>query len=108
MTTTTDKVAAVGLGNMGLPLAVAFGGRIETIGFDINEKRVASIQCSVDLTREVSNAELKAASSHTCTTNRKNWVMRKSSSSLFPHPSRPCSGLISGPWPRPAGWSGGT
>lgn len=53
MTTTTDKVAVARLGYVGLPLAVAFGGRIDTIGFERN----------VDPTREVSNAELKAASS---------------------------------------------
>jgi UDP-N-acetyl-D-galactosamine dehydrogenase len=68
MTTTTDKVAVVGLGYVGLPLAVASGGKIDTIGFDINEKRVASIQRSVDPTREMINAELKAAPSFTCTT----------------------------------------
>ena len=69
MKTTTNKVAVVGLGYVGLPLAVAFGGKIDTIGFDINEERVSSIQRGVDPTREMSNAELKAASGLTCTTN---------------------------------------
>ena len=69
MKTTTNKVAVVGLGYVGLPLAVAFGGKIDTIGFDINEHKVASILRGVDTTREMSNAEIKAASALSCTTN---------------------------------------
>lgn len=69
MKTTTNKVAVVGLGYVGLPLAVAFGTKIDTIGFDVNEEKVASIVRGVDPTREMSNAELKAASALSCTTN---------------------------------------
>src|SRR5256885_7050686 len=69
MKTTTVKVAVVGLGYVGLPLAVAFGGKTDTIGFDVNEKKVASILRGVDPTRELSTAELRAASALSCTTN---------------------------------------
>jgi UDP-N-acetyl-D-glucosamine/UDP-N-acetyl-D-galactosamine dehydrogenase len=69
MKTTTNKVAVVGLGYVGLPLAVAFGGKIDVIGFDVNEKKVANILRGVDPTREMSNAELKTASGLSCTTN---------------------------------------
>ncbi|MBC8008046.1 MAG: hypothetical protein H7X76_08385 [Prolixibacteraceae bacterium] len=69
MKTATNKVAVVGLGYVELPLAVAFGGKIDTIGFDINEERVSGIQRGVDPTREMSNADLKAASGLTCTTS---------------------------------------
>ncbi len=65
---TTKKVAVVGLGYVGLPLAVAFGGKIDTIGFDVNEKKVASILRGIDPTREVSTAELKGATGLSCTT----------------------------------------
>ena len=66
---TTNKVAVVGLGYVGLPLAVAFGRKIDTIGFDVNEKKVASILRGVDPTMELTSAELKAASRLSCTTN---------------------------------------
>ena len=67
--TTTTKVAVVGLGYVGLPLAVAFGRKIDTIGFDVNEKKVSSILRGVDPTMELTSAELKAASRLSCTTN---------------------------------------
>src|ERR1700687_3494054 len=50
-----------GLGYVGLPLAVEFGKQYETIGFDVNPKRVAQLRRGRDLTLEVTPAELKAA-----------------------------------------------
>lgn len=55
------KVAVVGLGYVGLPVAVAFGQRAPTIGFDINAQRIAELRAGHDRTGEVSPAELAAA-----------------------------------------------
>jgi len=55
-------VAVVGLGYVGLPLAVEFGKKFRTIGFDLSEDKVAAYRRHVDPTGEVSTDELKAAS----------------------------------------------
>src|SRR2546430_3641471 len=57
----TSRIGVVGLGYVGLPLAVEFGKQYETIGFDVNPKRVAQLRRGRDLTLEVTSAELKAA-----------------------------------------------
>ena len=56
-----NKIGIVGLGYVGLPLAVEFGKKIEVIGFDINKLRVAELQSDRDSTLEVSPEELKEA-----------------------------------------------
>ena len=48
------KVAVIGLGYVGLPLAIGFGKKLPTIGFDISKSRVASLKTAKDLTNEVS------------------------------------------------------
>ncbi len=55
------KIAVIGLGYVGLPLATAFGRRFPTLGFDINGKRVEELSRHHDHTLEVSEEELKAA-----------------------------------------------
>jgi len=55
------KIAIIGLGYVGLPLAVAFGERREVVGFDINTKRIAELRNGKDFTREVSLEEMAAA-----------------------------------------------
>lgn len=55
------KIAIIGLGYVGLPLAVEFGKHFETIGFDINAKRIAELKAGHDRTGESDAAELKAA-----------------------------------------------
>lgn len=57
---TQDKIAVIGLGYVGLPLAVEFAKRYPVIGFDINPKRVKELQAAVDRTLEVEGDELKA------------------------------------------------
>src|SRR3954470_12640264 len=58
----SDKtLAIIGLGYVGLPLAVEFGKRRPVIGFDINPKRVAELQSGEDHTLECSRSELKDA-----------------------------------------------
>ncbi|MCD9006662.1 nucleotide sugar dehydrogenase [Luteimonas sp. XNQY3] len=55
------RIAVIGLGYVGLPLAVAFGRRHATLGFDIDRTRVAGLQRGDDHTRELSRDELHAA-----------------------------------------------
>ncbi|MDX9996291.1 MAG: nucleotide sugar dehydrogenase, partial [Rhodocyclaceae bacterium] len=54
-------VAVVGLGYVGLPLAVEFGKQYRTIGFDLSEAKIANYKNHCDPTGEVSTADLKAA-----------------------------------------------
>lgn len=51
-------VAVVGLGYVGLPLAVEFGKKFKTIGFDLSEAKVAAYRRFVDPTGEVSTDDL--------------------------------------------------
>lgn len=55
------KVAVVGLGYVGLPLAVEFGKKRSTIGFDINETRIEELKSGLDHTLETEPEELQAA-----------------------------------------------
>jgi UDP-N-acetyl-D-galactosamine dehydrogenase len=54
-------VAVVGLGYVGLPVAVAFGKERRTIGYDLSRKRVDNLRRQIDVTGEVSTSELMAA-----------------------------------------------
>jgi len=54
-------VAVVGLGYVGLPVAVEFGKRFRTIGFDLNADKVGAYRRHVDPTGEVSSDDLRAA-----------------------------------------------
>jgi len=54
-------IAVVGLGYVGLPLAVEFGKKFRTIGFDLSLAKVEAYRCHVDPTGEVSTDDLKAA-----------------------------------------------
>jgi UDP-N-acetyl-D-galactosamine dehydrogenase len=56
-----ETIAVIGLGYVGLPLAVEFGKVRPVIGFDISESRVAALQSGNDTTREVEPEELKSA-----------------------------------------------
>ncbi|WP_130357981.1 Vi polysaccharide biosynthesis UDP-N-acetylglucosamine C-6 dehydrogenase TviB [Pigmentiphaga kullae] len=55
------KLAVIGLGYVGLPLAVEFGKKRAVLGFDINTTRIDELQAGHDNTLEVSNKELQAA-----------------------------------------------
>ena len=55
------KIAIIGLGYVGLPLAVEFGKYFKTIGFDINESRIQELQAGNDSTLEVRPDELQEA-----------------------------------------------
>ena len=60
--TSALKVAIIGLGYVGLPLAIEFGKSRSVVGFDINLKRIAELQSGHDHTLETEPKELKAAS----------------------------------------------
>lgn len=62
-------LAVIGLGYVGLPLAVEFGKHRPTIGFDINADRIAELQAGEDRTREVEPEELAQAEHITYTTD---------------------------------------
>lgn len=61
------KIGVIGLGYVGLPLAVEFGKKRATVGFDINQQRVKELSEGKDHTLEVSAEELKLASRLTYT-----------------------------------------
>src|SRR5688572_3630116 len=56
-----EKVGIIGLGYVGLPLAVEFGKVIDVVGFDINEERIAELKKGFDRTKEVEPDELKSS-----------------------------------------------
>lgn len=55
------KIAVIGLGYVGLPVAVAFGLKHKVIGFDINENRINTLKSGIDYTNEVEPKELQEA-----------------------------------------------
>ena len=55
------KIALIGLGYVGLPLAVEFGKKREVIGFDINKDRITELNKGIDVTLEISKQELESA-----------------------------------------------
>jgi UDP-N-acetyl-D-galactosamine dehydrogenase len=65
----TRRAGVLGLGYVGLPLAVAFGAKHNTVGFDSKESRITELQQGHDHTGEVSDATLKAAAQLTLTSD---------------------------------------
>ena len=63
------RVGIIGLGYVGLPLAVASGERFSTVGFDINSKRIEELTEGLDRTLEVAGDELEASSYLSFTSN---------------------------------------
>tara|TARA_B110000211_G_scaffold228516_1_gene284873 strand:+ start:1302 stop:2576 length:1275 start_codon:yes stop_codon:yes gene_type:complete len=59
---TEIKVAVIGLGYVGLPLAVEFSKKVSVVGFDISQTRVSELSRGVDNTLEVSSQELESSS----------------------------------------------
>src|SRR5690606_9334245 len=55
------KIGVIGLGYVGLPLAVEFGKKLDVVGFDINQERIAELKKGFDRTREVDSPELKSS-----------------------------------------------
>jgi UDP-N-acetyl-D-galactosamine dehydrogenase len=62
-----SQIGIIGLGYVGLPLAVEFGRVFRTVGFDIKEERIAELRNGIDSTLEVDGTKLKSASKLTFT-----------------------------------------
>jgi len=65
------RIGIIGLGYVGLPLAVEFGKHYPTVGFDIKESRVAELKAGTDSTLETTSAELRAAAKLSYSADRK-------------------------------------
>ncbi len=63
------RIGIIGLGYVGLPLAVEFGKKISTVGFDINEERVDELKSGFDRTKEVGKDDLVASKNIKYTTD---------------------------------------
>lgn len=61
------KIAVIGLGYVGLPLAIAFGKKYDTCGFDIKKSRLDALRNGIDTTRESDPEQLRAATQLTFT-----------------------------------------
>lgn len=58
---TDQRIAVIGLGYVGLPLAVAFGRKYQVTGYDINKRRVQELRDAYDSTKEISRQDLREA-----------------------------------------------
>ncbi|QRN85483.1 nucleotide sugar dehydrogenase [Clostridia bacterium] len=58
----TEKISVVGLGYVGMPLAVAFANKVDVIGFDLNKKKIDLYMAGIDPTNEVGNEKIKNSS----------------------------------------------
>ena len=56
-----NKIAIIGLGYVGLPLAVEFGKKYFTTGYDINTNRIKELEVGIDNTGEVSKRNLQSS-----------------------------------------------
>src|SRR5215831_18944264 len=63
------RIGIVGLGYVGLPLAVESGKHFDTVGFDVKRARIAELEAGKDSTLETTRAELKAATRLSFTSN---------------------------------------
>lgn len=69
----TNKICIVGLGYVGLPLAVAFSKKFDVIGYDVNENRISQLENGIDITNELNHKELNQLTKiKFCTTLDKN------------------------------------
>ena len=64
-------IAVIGLGYVGLPLAMEFGKKFRTYGFDLSAEKVAAYRRHVDPTGEVSSEDLRSATLLACSTDPK-------------------------------------
>jgi len=54
-----EKLAIIGLGYVGMPLAVAFSKKVKTIGFDVSKEKIETYMQGIDPTKEVGDEEIK-------------------------------------------------
>jgi len=74
MNSKTPTIAVIGLGYVGLPLAVEFGKQINTIGYDIDDNRIKELAAGHDKTLEVDEEGLKSASKLHYTANAEDLI----------------------------------
>ena len=67
------KIAIVGLGYVGLPIAIEFGKYFKTIGFDISKTKIQSFKKNLDPNKEVSSSEFYKAKNLTFTNSSQNF-----------------------------------
>ena len=67
------KIAVIGLGYVGLPLAVEFGKVMPTLGFDINDNRINELVNNIDRTNEVTSEEIELSKSLEFSKDEKNY-----------------------------------
>ena len=65
----SPRIAIIGLGYVGLPLALEFAKKFQVTGFDINSKRIGELRAGKDSTREADSEELAAAEDLTYTSD---------------------------------------
>ena len=63
------KISIVGLGYVGLPLAVEFGKKYNTIGYDVNQSRIDELHNGLDSTGEITKRSLQSSIKLTLTSN---------------------------------------
>ena len=81
-----SRIAIIGLGYVGLPLAVEFGRHYDTLGFDINQARIDELRAGHDQTLEVDAAELAAA--RACASRPRWTTCARATSTSSPCPRR--------------------
>ena len=59
LTERKEKLSVIGMGYVGMPIAVAFSKKLDVIGFDINKDKIALYRSGIDPTKEVGNEEIK-------------------------------------------------
>ena len=57
-----EKISLIGLGYVGLPIAVAFAKKVQVIGFDVNREKIGLYRSGVDITKEVGDKGIKSTS----------------------------------------------
>ena len=69
------NIAVIGLGYVGLPLAVEFSTKFKVLGFDINQARVDELISGIDSTLEVASQDLISANKITFSSSKKDYVI---------------------------------
>ena len=90
----TAKLAVIGLGYVGLPLAVEFGKKLSVVGFDISEDRIKALRDGHDYTLEVDDDELANTPHQLSVITQMIWQIATSLSSQCQRPSMHISGQI--------------
>ena len=79
-----EKISVIGLGYIGIPLAVSFAKKAKVIGFDINKEKIALYKSGIDPTGEVGNGEIKNTSVY-FTSNPEELKNAKAITKHYPH-----------------------